>query len=78
VNAPIPDGVEFTRVPDAVAVVSVDGGKAYGALASLKVKTGAGQVRPALPSDVTNIRWTFARPIAPGAKGTVLYYGVVK
>jgi hypothetical protein len=78
VNAPIPSGVEFTRVPDAVAVVSVDGGKAFGALATLKVKTAAGQMRPALPSDVTNIRWTFARPIAPGAKGTVMYYGIVK
>jgi hypothetical protein len=34
--------------------------------------------RAADKSDVTHVRWVFAKPIAPGAKGSLSYRGVVK
>jgi hypothetical protein len=74
----VPGPVLFTRIPDSVGVVSVDGGKTFGALATLKVKAADGRLRPALPSDVTDVQWKLVRPVAPGAKGNVMYYGVVK
>jgi hypothetical protein len=74
----VPSAVMFTRIPDSIGMVSVDGGKTFAALATLKVKGADGQLRAALPSDVTDVQWKLARPIAPGAKGNVMYYGVVK
>jgi uncharacterized repeat protein (TIGR01451 family) len=78
INNPIPSGVAYTGVREASATVSVDGGKTFGALATLKVKGADGKLRGAIPADVTQIRWTFAQPIAPKAKGTVMFYGLVK
>ena len=78
INNPVPNGVEFTGVREASATVSVDSGKSFGALATLKVKGADGKLRGAIASDVTQIRWTFAQPIAVGAKATVMFYGLVK
>ena len=78
INNPIPDGVDFTGTREPWAQVSIDGGKTFGALATLKVKLPTGVLRAAGPLDVTQIRWTFAQPIAPGAKGNVQFYAVVK
>ncbi len=78
INNPVPNGVEFTGVREATATVSVDSGKNFGALATLKVKGADGKIRGANAADVTQIRWTFAQPIAVGAKGTVMFYGLVK
>ncbi len=78
INNPVPNGVEFTGVREASAIVSVDGGKTFGALATLKVKGADGKLRPASATDVTQIRWTFTQPIAAKAKGTVMFYAIVK
>lgn len=78
INNPIPGAISYTGVEQPWAQVSVDGGKTYGALATLKVTTGDATTRPALPSDVTHVRWKFAQPIAPAASGRVMYYGTVK
>lgn len=78
INNPIPANVIYTGVEQDWADVSVDGGKTFGKLAALKVAKGDGTFRPALPSDVTNVRWKFAQPIAPAAAGRVTYYGMVK
>jgi uncharacterized repeat protein (TIGR01451 family) len=78
INNPVPNGVDFTGVEQNWATLSVDGGKTYGALASLKVKKADGTMRGALPSDVTHIRWLFATPIAAGGQGRVMFYAVVK
>ncbi len=78
INNPIPAAVSFTGVEQPWAIVSVDGGKTYGALATLKVAKGDGTMRAALPSDVTHIRWKFAQPIPPAATGKVSFYGTVK
>jgi hypothetical protein len=78
INNPVPKGVEFTGVEQKWAIVSVDGGKNFGPLATLKVKTADGSERNATMLDVTAIRWTFAQPIPAGAGGKVQFYGVVK
>jgi uncharacterized repeat protein (TIGR01451 family) len=58
--------------------VSVDGGKNYGVLPSLRVAGADGKARPAQPADVTHLRWTLARAVPPGAEGRVSYRAVVK
>jgi uncharacterized repeat protein (TIGR01451 family) len=78
INNPIPANVIYTGVEQDWADVSIDGGKTFGKLAALKVAKGDGTMRPALPSDVTNVRWKFAQAIAPAAAGRVTYYGMVK
>lgn len=75
---PIPPSVAFMGTDDASAVVSVDGGKSWGALASLKVVAADGTSRPAVAADVTHIRWSFGRPIAPGSGGELSFRGVVE
>jgi uncharacterized repeat protein (TIGR01451 family) len=77
VTNPIPDSVAFVSA-EGEAAVSVDGGKAWGALASLKIKQSDGTLRAAQPADVTHIRWSFAQPIAAGSSGHLSFRGVVK
>ncbi len=75
---PIPPSVAFTGSDDSSAVVSVDGGKSWGALAALKVAQPDGTSRPAVAADVTHIRWSFGRPIAAGSQGELSFRGVVE
>lgn len=78
INNPIPAAVSYTGAEQPWAIVSVDRGKSFGPLASLKVSNPDGSQRPAIPSDVTNVRWKFAQPIAPQTGGRVMFYGTVK
>jgi hypothetical protein len=75
---PIPASVAFTGTDDKTATVSVDGGKTWGALASLKVVAADGTSRPAVAADVTHIRWSFGQPIAAGSGGELSFRGVVE
>jgi uncharacterized repeat protein (TIGR01451 family) len=75
---PIPASVAFTGTEDKSASVSVDGGKSWGALASLKVVSADGTSRPAAAADVTHIRWSFSQPIAAGSGGELSFRGVVE
>lgn len=79
---PMPAAVQFVSVAEDWADVSVDGGTNWGKLPALKVKTkdgaGADIERAAGVEDVTHVRWVFADAIAPGAKRTISYRGVVK
>ena len=75
---PIPPAVDFVGTDDSTAVVSVDGGKSWGALASLKVANPDGSRRSAVAADVTHIRWSLGRPIAAGAGGELSFRGVVE
>lgn len=80
---PMPGAVQFTSVAEDWAEVSVDGGNNWGELPALTVKakdaSGAAEVeRLATAADVTHVRWVFADAIAPGAKRTISYRGVVK
>ena len=82
VTNPIPSAVEFIRVEESWAVYSIDGGKTYGALESLTVSAtaedGSATTRAATPGDVTHIRWTLDRPLAPLEKGSLKFYGRVR
>jgi uncharacterized repeat protein (TIGR01451 family) len=75
---PIPASIAFAGSEDSTAVVSVDGGKSWGPLATLKVVQADGTSRPAVAADVTHIRWSFGRPIAAGSGGELSFRGVVK
>jgi uncharacterized repeat protein (TIGR01451 family) len=80
INNPIPKSVDFTGFGEKSewGVASVDGGKTFAPLATLKVMGADKKLRAATPKDVTNVRWIFAKPIAAGASGTVSFYGVVQ
>ena len=73
INNPLSKQIQFVSSPDANLVVSVDGGKTYGKLASLKVSD-----RAATNEDVTNLRWTFSKPIMPGERGKVSFRGILR
>lgn len=75
---PIPAAVAFAGTDDRSAAVSVDGGKSWGPLASLKVVAADGTSRPAVAADVTHIRWSFGRPIAAGTGGELSFRGTVE
>ncbi len=57
---------------------SIDKGKSYGQLGSLKIKNKAGRERPARGDDITNLRWTIEKPLEPGSKGSVSFRAKVK
>ena len=78
VTNPIPDSVAYAGTEGDSALVSIDGGKSWGQLAALKVEQQDGTMRPALPSDVTHVRWTFTRAIAAGEAGKLSFRGIVK
>lgn len=80
---PMPAAVKFASVAENWAEVSVDGGANWGKLDTLMVRAkaadGASDIeRAAIADDVTHVRWVFADAIAPGAKRTISYRGVVK
>lgn len=57
---------------------SVDGGKTFGAPKDLKTKGTDGKEKRATAADYTTIRWTFEKPVAAGAKGSVVFKAKVK
>ncbi len=80
---PMPGPVQFLGAGEDWAEVSVDGGKNWGSLSKLTIMAKAveGQseaVRPATAEDVTHVRWVFSNAIAPGAKGSLSFRGVIK
>ena len=78
VTNPIPQAVAYSGFEGAPAIVSVDGGKSWGPLASLKIAQADGTLRDAQPADVTHVRWTFAKAIPAGQEGKLSFRGVVK
>ncbi|MEO9468205.1 hypothetical protein [Parasphingorhabdus sp.] len=82
INNPVHSAVSFTEVSQKWAVVSVDNGVTFGQLGNLTVSTPAAAgtpiSRPALPSDVTHIRWVFTDAIASGQSGELSFRGTVK
>lgn len=78
VTNPLPDSVSFAGTESAGAVYSVDGGRNWGALAALQVRTPDGSSRPAALADVTHVRWRLALAIPVGGGGELRFRGVVK
>lgn len=78
VTNPIPRAVAFSGTADGTEFVSVDGGKSWGTLAKLKIGKPDGTFRPALPSDVTHVKWTLNQTLAAGSVGKLVFRGVVR
>jgi hypothetical protein len=72
VTNPVPQAIAFQPAPGDASTVSVDGGQHWGTLATLMVHDGKGW-RPALPEDVTHIRWRVA-----AGSGQITYRGIVR
>lgn len=82
VNNPVPPALVFqpgsAQGAGARAEVSVDGGRQYGGLESLRVTGTDGKPRPAVAGDVTHVRWILSAPVKPGAQGKVTYRAMLK
>ncbi|GAA5524217.1 hypothetical protein Maes01_00771 [Microbulbifer aestuariivivens] len=81
VNNQVPAQMEYVggsaEGERAQIAMSVDG-STFGPLASLRVPTADGALRPAEAADVTALRWTIEGAVAPGTSGTVRYRAVLK
>jgi uncharacterized repeat protein (TIGR01451 family) len=80
VNDDLPANLAYVAgsAEGAPVVVSVDGGKTFGALEKLTAKGSDGKPRAAQAGDVTHVRWTVAGAVAPGKSGSVSYRARVK
>lgn len=78
VTNPLPKAVAFNGTSDGSEIVSIDGGKTWGELATLKYRSAKGDFRPALMTDVTHIKWKFNRSLSVGSEGKLIYRGTVK
>jgi hypothetical protein len=76
VTNPVPQSVRIKPRPD--MQVSVDGGRNWGRLDALQVRTPLGGTRRAVADDVTHIRWTVRAPVSPGNGGQIAYRGTVR
>lgn len=76
VNNPLPESIELIAAGND-PLYSIDG-KTFGTLASLRVPVAGAAPRNATAADVRHLRWTFAKPIAAGAKGTLRFRGRVR
>ena len=65
ITNPMPRAVNFVSASDN-ADYSVDGGKSWGDVPSLRVALPNGSQRAADLSDVTHVRWRAALPLQPG------------
>lgn len=77
VTNPLPEAVMLAPDGAEKLVVSVDGGKTFGRLASFSVTGADGKARPAQAGDVTHIRWVLP-VLAPGSAGTLSYHAIVR
>ncbi len=59
-------------------LVSVDGGRNWGRLDALHVRTPLGGTRRAVADDITHVRWTVREPVSPGSSGQIAYRGTVR
>ncbi|GAB5488351.1 MAG: hypothetical protein Pars2KO_19210 [Parasphingorhabdus sp.] len=78
VTNPLPKAVAFNGTSDGTEIVSIDGGKNWGSLSTLTYTRENGEVRPALMSDVTHIKWKFNRSLSVGSEGKLVFRGTVK
>lgn len=78
ITNPLPKAVAFVGTADGTEIVSVDGGKSWGALPQLKISNADGTLRPAFAGDVTHIKWDLNHMLAAGSAGQLIFRGVVK
>lgn len=77
VTNPVPAGVTVSGEGPALELVSIDGGKSWNRLAALSVTAADGSRRPAMPGDITHLRWSM-REIPPGGEGRLTYHAIVR
>lgn len=78
VTNPLPRAIAFESTSDGAENVSVDGGRTWGLLEALSVRSADGRSRRALPEDVTHLRWRVGAPLAMLGVGQMTYRGVVR
>ncbi|WP_295527235.1 hypothetical protein [Novosphingobium sp. Chol11] len=78
VTNPMPRAVSFQRSAVGDEEVSVDGGRTWGDLETLTVRDRDGQLRHAVPEDVTHLRWRIPGEIAAQGEGQMIYRGIVR
>ncbi len=78
---PVPDAIQYVEnsatLADAIVAFSADGGKSFAPRGDLTVSVG-GTKRIALSEEITHVRWTFTKPIAPGQSGSLSFEGVLR
>jgi uncharacterized repeat protein (TIGR01451 family) len=76
---PIPDGLMFDGTSDVAGFsLSIDGGTNWGALADLTLTAADGTSRAATSADVTHVMWVLPQPVAPQARGSVVFFTRVR
>ena len=73
ISSRVPRALAFSAHGGDAPEVSVDGGRSWGKLETLRVRG-----RPATSADVTNIRWDVANPRAAKGRGVLTYSAVVR
>ncbi len=63
---------------NATVTVSVNGGKNYGEITTLRIPTTDGADRPAKVEDITDIQFKLSKPVLPEESGTVSFWVVLK
>lgn len=77
ITNPLPRTVSYQRSAAGNEEVSVDGGRTWGRLESLRVRDG-GRLRQASPEDVTHVRWRVPPQLALAGRGQLTWSGVVR
>ncbi len=77
ITNPLPRTVAYQRSASGTEDVSVDGGRTWGKLASLRVRDDAAW-RDATPEDVTHIRWQVPPQLALAGAGKLTWSGIVR
>jgi uncharacterized repeat protein (TIGR01451 family) len=78
ITNPLPEAVSYQGTADPTAQVSIDGGRVWGALATLKVQEADSTFRAARLEDVTHVRWAMKNAIPAGAQGKLSFRGLVR
>jgi uncharacterized repeat protein (TIGR01451 family) len=78
VTNPLPGAIAYQGSNDAAAELSVDNGRNWGFLATLKIHEVNGVWRAARMEDVTHVRWTMRSPIPAGGQGKLSFRGIVR
>ncbi len=78
VTNPMPKAVIFNGTSDGTEIVSIDGGKSFAPLSTLRVAIADGKTRSATFGDVTHVKWALQKTLGAGAEGKLMFRGVVK
>ncbi len=78
---PVPSAIRYVEnsatMADTTVAFSADGGKSFAPRGDLTVSVD-GASRVALSEEITHVRWTFTKPIAPGRTGVLSFEGVLR